>query len=205
MGKNVLLSILLLAILQFSLQSCNAARAVFTSATVKPQPEEEPLEELFVEEIPAGEPRETPREEPVVKPGAEPKADEALRQEIVDYARQFVGTKYKSAGKTPAGFDCSGFTGYVMGKFGIQLSASSKYQENDGIPIKLSETRPGDLVFFRRDKSSTVFHVAIVLSNDEDGIFLVHSTSGRGVVIDNLNESSYWKAKYATARRVIKP
>ncbi len=197
MGKNVLLSILLLAILQFSLQSCTAARAVFTSATVKPQPEEEPLEELFVEE--------TPREEPVVKPGAEPKADDALRQEIVDYARQFLGTGYKTAGKTPTGFDCSGFTGYVMGKFGIRLSASSKYQENDGIPIKLSETRPGDLVFFRRDKSSTVFHVAIVLSNDEDGLFLIHSTSGRGVVIDNLNQSSYWKAKYATARRVIKP
>lgn len=205
MGKNVLLSILLLATLQFSQQSCSAARAVFTSATVKPQPEEEQLEELFVEEIPADEPRETPREEPVVKPGAEPKADDALRQEIVDYARQFLGTGYRSAGKTPAGFDCSGFTGYVMGKFGIQLSASSKYQENDGIPIKLSETRPGDLVFFRRDKSSTVFHVAIVLSNDEDGLFLIHSTSGRGVVIDNLNQSSYWKAKYATARRVIKP
>ncbi|MFZ2900829.1 MAG: C40 family peptidase [Saprospiraceae bacterium] len=189
MGKNVLLSILLLATLQFSQQSCSAARAVFTSTTVKPQPEEEPLEELFVEETPA----------------AEPKADDALRQEIVDYARQFLGTGYRSAGKTPAGFDCSGFTGYVMGKFGIQLSASSKYQENDGAPIKLSETRPGDLVFFRRDKSSTVFHVAIVLSNDEDGLFLIHSTSGRGVVIDNLNESSYWKAKYATARRVIKP
>jgi cell wall-associated NlpC family hydrolase len=204
MGKNVLLSILLLAVLQFSLQSCNAARAVFTSATVKPQQEEEPLEELFFE-TPGEETREVPEVKSNVKPGVEPKADEALRQEIVDYARQFVGTGYKSAGKTPAGFDCSGFTGYVMGKFGIQLSASSKYQENDGIPIKLSETRPGDLVFFRRDKSSTVFHVAIVLSNDEDGIFLVHSTSGRGVVIDNLNESSYWKAKYATARRVIKP
>lgn len=204
MGKNVLLSILLLAVLQFSLQSCNAARAVFTSATVKPHQEEEPLEELFFE-TPGEETREVPEVKSNVKPGVEPKADEALRQEIVDYARQFVGTGYKSAGKTPAGFDCSGFTGYVMGKFGIQLSASSKYQENDGIPIKLSETRPGDLVFFRRDKSSTVFHVAIVLSNDEDGIFLVHSTSGRGVVIDNLNESSYWKAKYATARRVIKP
>lgn len=135
----------------------------------------------------------------------EPREEEVLRQKVVDFAQQFVGTGYRSAGKTPAGFDCSGFTGYVMGKFDIQLSASSRYQEKDGIPVKVSETLPGDLVFFRRDKNGTVFHVAIVLSNDEDGLFLIHSTSGRGVVIDNLNESSYWKAKYATARRVIKP
>ena len=135
----------------------------------------------------------------------EPKEEDALRQGVVDYAQQFVGTHYRAAGKNPEGFDCSGFTGYVMGHFGIKLSASSKYQENDGKKIPVEEVLPGDLMFFRRDKSSTVFHVAIVISNDQDGLYVVHSTSARGVVVDNIKKSSYWSAKYATACRVIKP
>jgi cell wall-associated NlpC family hydrolase len=91
----------------------------------------------------------------------------------------------------------------VMNEFGVRLSASSKYQEKDGTPIPVSEVRTGDLIFFRHDKNGTVFHVSLVISNDEDGLYVVHSTSSRGVVVDNLHTSSYWKAKYATACRVI--
>jgi hypothetical protein len=215
MYRNVTILILLSVLAQFSLSSCEALRpisyvppdrdrgTVYDNDPIlfeKVRPREEPA---TVEAPVFGEPA------PVFKepaPVVEPKGEEALRQSIVDFAQQFVGTRYKIAGKKPdTGFDCSGFTGYIMGQYGIQLSASSKYQEKDGKAIPVSEVQQGDLLFFRREKAGTVFHVAIVISNDQDGLFVIHSTSQRGVVIDNISESSYWRAKYATACRVINP
>ncbi|MBK8489532.1 MAG: C40 family peptidase [Saprospirales bacterium] len=179
MNRNVALSILLLLILHFSLSSCNAFRPVSTAYHSYPS-------------------STTARTK-------EPKEEDVLRQKVADYAQQFVGTKYKVAGKTPGGFDCSGFTGYVMSQFDIQLSASSKYQESDGKMIPVSEVQPGDLMFFRREKNGAVFHVSLVIANNENGITVVHSTSSRGVVIDNIQQSSYWREMYATACRVIRP
>ena len=90
-----------------------------------------------------------------------------------------------------------------MGTFGIKLSPSSSQQATQGEPVKLAETQPGDLVFFRRSARSRVSHVAMVYSNDEKGIFIIHSTNSRGIVIDNLLESAYWRPKFFKARRVI--
>ncbi len=125
------------------------------------------------------------------------------RKEVVQFAKKYVGTGYKYAGKTPKGFDCSGFTYFVMKHFDIELSAASRYQENDGRKIQVRDVKPGDLLFFRRSKEDRVFHVALVFSNDSNGIKMIHSTSSRGVVIDNLKENTYWKEKIATARNVL--
>ncbi len=133
-----------------------------------------------------------------------PEAKEVqLRGDIIDYAREFLGSKYKYAGRDPkGGFDCSGFTHYVMKKFDIKLSASSRDQEHQGAKIKVNDAQPGDLIFFRRSKTGSVFHVAMVVSNDNKGLRVIHSTS-RGVVIDNIDQSSYWKPKVSTARNVV--
>ncbi len=126
-----------------------------------------------------------------------------VRMEIVDYADNYVGTKYKYAGRSPkSGFDCSGFTYYVMQPFDINLPTSSKMQEDTGSKVKVENTRPGDLIFFRRSKAGKVFHVALVYSNDRDGLKVIHSTN-RGVVIDDIMNNSYWKPKISTARNVV--
>lgn len=126
-----------------------------------------------------------------------------MREDIVDYAKKQLGKKYKYAGRSPrTGFDCSGFTHYVMDNFGVELSPSSRAQENQGKKIKVSEAKTGDLIFFRRSKSGAVFHVALVVDNNREGLWVIHSTS-RGVVIDNLTKSSYWKPKISTARDVL--
>lgn len=125
------------------------------------------------------------------------------RKEIVQFAKKYVGTGYKYAGRTPKGFDCSGFTHFVMKNYGIELPPVSRSQEGNGEKIKVQDVQPADLLFFRRTKEGTVFHVALVISNDSDGIKMIHSSSSRGVVIDNIQESSYWKAKIATARNVL--
>lgn len=126
-----------------------------------------------------------------------------LRQDIVSYAKKQLGTRYKYAGRAPKkGFDCSGFTYFVMGNFDVKLSPSSRAQESEGKKIKISEAKSGDLIFFRRSKVGAVFHVAMVVSNEREGLKVIHSTS-RGVVIDNISQSKYWKPKISTARDVI--
>lgn len=128
--------------------------------------------------------------------------ESTLRKDIVRYAKKQLGAKYKYAGKNPSGFDCSGFTMYVMKKFDIALSGGSSAQEGNGQKIAIKDTKAGDLIFFRRTKKGRVFHVAMVISHDREGIQVIHSTS-RGVVIDNISQSSYWNPKISTARRVI--
>lgn len=127
-----------------------------------------------------------------------------LRANVIRTAKQQLGTRYCSAGKDPRkGFDCSGFTNYVLGQHDISVSGPAASQENLGKKIPLQAAQTGDLIFFRREKKGRVFHVAIVVENGKNGIEMIHSTSSRGVVIDNLNQSSYWKPKASTARDVI--
>ncbi|NRB48594.1 MAG: C40 family peptidase [Saprospiraceae bacterium] len=128
--------------------------------------------------------------------------EEMLREDVVQYAKQFVGTKYVYAGKDPRGFDCSGFTRYVWKEFDVSLSGSSRMQEDQGTPISVSKAKAGDLIFFRREKHGRVFHVALVVSNSREGLRVIHSTN-RGVVIDNISNNSYWKPKISTARDVF--
>jgi cell wall-associated NlpC family hydrolase len=126
-----------------------------------------------------------------------------LRMNIVDYADNYQGTKYTYAGRDPRkGFDCSGFTYFVMKKYGVELSPSSRLQEKQGRNIRVKDVKPGDLIFYRRSPLGRVFHVSLVYANDPDGIKVIHSTS-RGVVIDNITTSSYWAPKISTARDVV--
>lgn len=125
-----------------------------------------------------------------------------LRHDLVQYAKKYVGVPYKYAGKTPRGFDCSGFTGYVFKKFSIQLSASSKGQAKMGAKIAVTRVKPGDLLFF--GKGNNLSHVAMVTKNNKDGIEVIHSTSSKGVMVQNVSKSSYWKPRIRFARRVIK-
>lgn len=110
---------------------------------------------------------------------------------------ELIGTRYKSAGSTTSGFDCSGFTMFIFNKFGVDLPHQSKSQSKKGYTIDKSELRPGDLVFFNTDGKG-ISHVGIYLGNDE----FIHSASNVGVVKNNMNEK-YYKARYVTASRVV--
>ncbi len=125
------------------------------------------------------------------------------RQEITDYARKFVGTTYKYAGQSPGtGFDCSGFTSYVMKGFGVTLSPASAAQSTTGRKVSLDRVLPGDLLFFG-DSEKKIQHVGLVVKRDKNGITCVHSTTSRGVIVENVSTSSYWKPKILFARDVL--
>ena len=125
------------------------------------------------------------------------------RTSVTEYSKQYVGVKYKYAGKDPKGFDCSGFTSYVLQSEGINISSSSKVQATEGKPVPLNKVKPGDLIFF--GKHGKVTHVGLVVSNTAEGITVIHSTSSKGVMVQNVSQSSYWEPKIMFARDVISP
>ena len=124
------------------------------------------------------------------------------REEVVSYAKKQLGARYQEGGKGPKSFDCSGLTSYVMKKFDVTLSPSSRYQAKEGKKIRVEDAQPGDLIFFKRSPAGQVFHVAMVVRNSREGIEVIHSTS-RGVVIDNISKSSYWEPKIYSARDIL--
>jgi len=76
-----------------------------------------------------------------------PVIDGDLAAAIVAEAYKYIGTPYVSGGASPGGFDCSGFTQYVYGQFGISLPRTSGAQRNAGYVVSASEARAGDLIW----------------------------------------------------------
>lgn len=127
-----------------------------------------------------------------------------LVAELLNEASQHMGTRYVRGGKTPKGFDCSGFTSYVFRQFGYTLSASSKGQFGQGIEITSDDIQPGDLLFFKGRNSRTVGHVAIAVNNDPESgeISFIHAAVKGGIRIDRVS-TPYYSKRYIGARRVI--
>ena len=122
-------------------------------------------------------------------------------QEIVSYAKQYLGCKYVYGGSGPSTFDCSGFTMYVFKHFGVNLSHSATAQSKNGDYVAKSDLQPGDLVFFKDyETMNGIGHVGIYIG---DGNF-IHASSGTGycVKISTLLTGSY-NTRYETARRIF--
>jgi cell wall-associated NlpC family hydrolase len=69
--------------------------------------------------------------------------------EVVRYARKFVGVRYRWGGMSPrSGFDCSGFVAFVYRHFRIKLPHYTVAQLAEGRHVARRRIRPGDLLFF---------------------------------------------------------
>ncbi len=109
------------------------------------------------------------------------------RQNLVNYALQFVGGPYRAGGNDPhTGADCSGFVRYVMQNgAGISMNRSSRSQATQGRAISSSEMQPGDLIFY--GSGSGINHVAMYIGNGQ----IVHaSTYKTGIKVSNWNYRS---------------
>jgi hypothetical protein len=113
-----------------------------------------------------------------------------LRDEIITTAKQQLGTPYVWAGNTPEGFDCSGFTSYVMQKNGSSLPRRAEDQYKKAKKVKAKHVQKGDLIFF--DNGSGISHVGIVMSNPGEPLVMIHSSSSKGVIITDVSKSDYW-------------
>ena len=107
-----------------------------------------------------------------------------LRSEIVTYALQFVGNRYKYGGTNPnTGVDCSGFTSYVMRYAAeVELPHSSGGQSRMGRQVSSSEMRPGDIICYGSGKR--INHVALYIGNGQ----IVHASTERtGIKVSRWN------------------
>lgn len=134
-------------------------------------------------------------------------AAEKLAAEIIKYGRKYLGLRYRRGGTTPSGFDCSGFTSYVYGKFGYNLVHQSAGQTNDSraLPKNIKAYQPGDLCFFNgRRVGGTIGHVGIVTEIDTatNSFKFIHSSCSRGIVITDSRED-YYARRFVSVRRVI--
>lgn len=111
---------------------------------------------------------------------------------------KLIGIEYRYAGTTTKGFDCSGFTMYVLNQLGIDISHSSREQAKTGKSVAKEDLRAGDLVFFDTSGGNGISHVGIYLGDD----VFAHSSSNNGVIRNKLSES-YYADRYVSARRVL--
>jgi cell wall-associated NlpC family hydrolase len=99
-------------------------------------------------------------------PAARVSGKGTTRSQVVQYAKQFLGIMYQWGGNTPSGFDCSGFTKYVLKKFGINLPRVSFQQANYGRRVPLSAALPGDLIAWdNSSRNNGADHIALYLGN----------------------------------------
>ncbi len=113
-----------------------------------------------------------------------------IRVDICQYAKEFIGNPYVWGGTSlTKGADCSGFVMKVFQKYGVKLPRTSRTQANCGTTIKVSEAKPGDLIFYAKGK--TINHVAIYIGNGQ----VVHASSPKtGIKISNVSYRSPFKA-----------
>ncbi len=123
------------------------------------------------------------------------------RSKVVASAEKYIGTPYVWAGSSPNGFDCSGFTSYVLQEFGVQLPRRAEDQYKLAKKIKRKEVQKGDLVFFKNGGS--VSHVGIVVSERGEAVVMIHSSSSRGIIETNVDESEYWSKRLYSFGRVL--
>lgn len=120
-------------------------------------------------------------------------------EEIVAYAKQFLGRKYVYGGSGPNTFDCSGFTMYVYKHFGYSMGHSAVTQAGLGKYVSKSNLQPGDLVIFNDSANRSIGHVGIYVGGGN----FIHASSGSGKIIISSLSGSYYNTRYVTGRRII--
>lgn len=120
-------------------------------------------------------------------------------EEIIAYAKKYLGCKYVYGGSGPSTFDCSGFTMYVYKHFGYSMGHSAVTQAGIGKYVSKSNLQSGDLVIFNNSANTSIGHVGIYVGGGN----FIHASSGGGRIMISSLSGSYYKARYVTARRVI--
>lgn len=113
------------------------------------------------------------------------KAEEARvarRQEIADFALQFVGNPYVYGGTSLTnGADCSGFVMSVFAQFGYELPRVAAAQCAASHKKSAEEIEVGDLVFYG---DGGIDHVALYIG---DGKIVHASTAATGIKVSDYN------------------
>ncbi len=152
------------------------SRNVAAPAVTAPQ-QSAPTE--TVAQAPATTPESTPAPTPAPAPAPAP----SHSGDLIGEAYKYLGVPYVWGGKTPAGFDCSGFTSYVFRQaYGVEIGSWTGAQENLGTKISVSQAQPGDLLFW--GSAGSTYHVAIYLGG---GSYIHAPYEGRTVEVNTIS------------------
>jgi cell wall-associated NlpC family hydrolase len=122
------------------------------------------------------------------------------RNDIIGFAKTYLGSPYKLGGNLTSGIDCSGFVKQVYSEFDITLPRTAREQFLEGTKVDRNSLVAGDLIFFRSEKSNDPAHVGIFIDDDK----FIHATTrnGGGVRIDSLADR-YYQRTFMGASRVM--
>ncbi len=126
-----------------------------------------------------------------------------LADSILERGMSLIGTRYRFGGTSEAGFDCSGFIGYLFREeAGMNLPRSTREMINVDAPlVARSALKPGDLLFFATNgRRGRVSHAGIYLGDNQ----FIHSSSRKsgGVRVDSLGDT-YWNKTFIEAKRAL--
>lgn len=125
-------------------------------------------------------------------------------QKVVDTAYTYTGTPYKYGGSSKNGIDCSALMQNSFAGAGYKIPRTAQAQSKYGKKVGWSSLRQGDIVFFKfKSKGEKWYHSGMITSVTPDGIYFIHASTSRGVVISDLN-ADYYKKSVKAFRRVIR-
>ena len=131
------------------------------------------------------------------------KSSSSKANNIIDYAKQFKGVKYKYGGTSKKGMDCSGLVMTSFKSENVLLPRTTKDLSVTGNWVNLKKVNEGDLLFFATRKNSrTINHVGIVTKTRAGHVEFIHATTSKGVITSSLAER-YWYLAFVQARRIL--
>ncbi|MEP7095913.1 MAG: C40 family peptidase [Flavobacterium sp.] len=121
---------------------------------------------------------------------------------LIKTATDNIGIRYKAAGTTKNGYDCSGLVYSTFESEGIKLPRASYEQSKIGKLIKFDDARKGDLIFFKTNNSKQINHVGLITEINREEIKFIHSSTSKGVIVSSTNET-YYKKSFVQINRII--
>jgi lipoprotein Spr len=122
-------------------------------------------------------------------------AGDPTHERVMSGALSMLGTHYR-LGSNGDAVDCSSLVQRIFRAVGVELPRTTREQVKQGMPVRLTELRKGDLLFYRWQPRN--LHVAIYMDDD----YIVHASPSVGrVVLTRLNSS--WRRRLVAARRLL--
>lgn len=125
----------------------------------------------------------------------------ASPDDIINTARQYLGTPHCMGGTSKKCIDCSGLLLVVFAKYGIHLPHNSQEQARYGKKIsRMDDLKKGDLVFFKKsyNTSNYITHSAIYIGDNK----MIHTSANDGVIITSIDDN-YWQPKFVFGTRIF--
>ncbi len=122
---------------------------------------------------------------------------------MIATAKKQLGDTYILGKSGPDSFDCSGLVYYCLRQVNVytrRLNAAGLSKTSSWTKVSdIDNVKPGDLLFFKSDDSSTVGHVGIYIGGGE----MIDASSANGKVVRRGAKTSYWRRNFVVARRPI--